>query len=130
PVGRAPAPMLLGDYVRKRLAAIDEATCRRLARPFDPGRASLPDRAELHGQLLESGASASKAAAKAFAMTIGRAHREYFLPGVEAVARWFADDGIIGAQITRTRDVTRGLLAHEGAVLETLVDAACRGGNP
>src|SRR5258706_2804843 len=60
--GRSHAPMLLGDYVRKRLEAIDETTSRRLARPFEPGRASVPDRAEMKAQIVELGAATSPAA--------------------------------------------------------------------
>jgi len=197
----APPPMLRGDYVRKRLEAIDDTMTRRLARPFDPGRASLPDRNEVHAQIVEMGAGASKEAVKAFAVSMGRAHRDWFMvsvgraraeiralreevtedlrqlgakaarleeidaivrgsiddamgrlvdraalaleaafvpafaeavtavdveAGVEAIAPWFADRGVIAMQIARTRDVTRSLLAHEAAVLEALVDSACR----
>ena len=48
---------------------------------------------------------------------------------VAAVEPWFAERGAFGAQLARTRDVTFGLLAREGAILEALVDAACRRGD-
>ncbi len=46
---------------------------------------------------------------------------------VDAMAPWFADGGIIGAQLGRTRDLTLGILAREAQVLEALVESACRG---
>ena len=47
--------------------------------------------------------------------------------GVTAVEAWFADGGIVAAHLARARDLTRGILLREAAVLEALVESACRG---
>jgi hypothetical protein len=76
------APLLLGDYVQKRLGAIDEATSRRLGRPFDGARIRVSDPVQLAAQLLSSDARESPESARAFALTTWRAHREYLLSNI------------------------------------------------
>ena len=73
------APLLLGDYVQKRLEAIQDATNRRLARPFDGTRVRVPDPPQLLARLLSSGAAESRPAARAFATETWSAYRDYFL---------------------------------------------------
>jgi hypothetical protein len=195
----ASPPLLLGDYVRKRLAAIDDAVSRRLARPFDGARVRVADAPHLFAELASSGATESTEGARAFADVTWRGYRDYFLaslwharaevaelreevtsdlrvssplgatleavdaavrgamsgavPGLcerlatameapfvgalvtairalpapleaSAIAPWFAERGVLGAQLARTREVTRALLARDARTLETLVDAA------
>jgi hypothetical protein len=48
---------------------------------------------------------------------------------MSTIAPWFAEGGIVGAHLGRVRSVVRGILAREAAVLEALVDGACRGGD-
>ena len=194
------APLLLGDYVQKRLAAIDDAASRRLARPFDGSRAKVGDPAQLAADVTASGATESSAAARAFAAATWHGYRDYFLASVTraraevaalreevagdlraaspvgarleafdavvhaaldgavpalcgrlaaameapfvgalsaatvglpaivdaaAVSPWFAERAVLGAQLARTSEITRALLAREGRSLAALVHAAC-----
>jgi hypothetical protein len=41
-----------------------------------------------------------------------------------SIEPWFAERGLLGSQITVTRELTRSLLAREGRILVALVDAA------
>ena len=79
------APLLLGDYVQKRLAAIDDATSRRLARPFEGPRIRVPDPAQLAAQIVSDGATESSHSARAFAIATWRTYREYFLSSLSRV---------------------------------------------
>jgi hypothetical protein len=45
-----------------------------------------------------------------------------------AIAPWFAPHAVLGAQLARTGEIVRALLAHEGRSLVLLVDTACNGG--
>ena len=206
----ARAPLLLGDYVRARLASIEETTFRRLARPHDAGRTRLPNAREVLEQIAESDPNGSRAVTKALAASLWRTQREYLVASVArvrfevatlreelasdlralgpvamrleaidatlrtsiddafakllerlafamegafvealttkltaffrdpaaresgaaiaAIGPWFAGDGVFATQLTRTRDVVRGALANESAVLVALVDGACKRG--
>ena len=207
----ARAPLLLGDYVRARLASIEETTFRRLARPHDAGRTRLPNASEVLEQIAESDTQGSRAVTKALAASLWRTQREYLVASVArvrfevatlreevasdlralgpvamrleaidatlrtsiddafakllerlafamegafvealttkltaffrdaaaresgataiaAIAPWFVGDGVFATQLTRTRDVVRGALSNESAVLVALVDGACKRG--
>jgi hypothetical protein len=201
------APLLLGDYVRKRLASIEDATCRRLERPFDGPRNRVADPVRLFAQLVSSEGAKSPDGARVFAVATWQTYRDLLLtsvsraraevaelraevasdlrsasprgaklealdaivrgalndavpglcarlatamdaPFVEAltaatvrltameavdasvVAAWFAPHALLGAQLARTSEIVRALLAHEGRSLVLLVDAVCNGGAP
>ena len=201
------APLLLGDYVRKRLAAIEDANGRRLDRPFEGVRIRVADPLCLFAQLVAAEAAQSPDAARAFAAGTWRTYRDFLLanvvrvraevaelraevasdlrtaspwgaklealdaivrgalsdavpalcerlanameaPFVEAltaaiarlsaseavessvIASWFAPHAVLGAQLTRTSEIVRALLAHDGRSLVALVDAACNEGAP
>jgi hypothetical protein len=197
------APLLLGDYVRQRLAAIEDSTCRRLDRPFEGVRIRVPDPLQTMAQVVASGATASASEGRAFAGAMWRLYRDHLLgcvsraraevaalrdevthdlrdasargarlegldavlrgalndavptlcerlavamevPFVEALAAavarlpetveaaamapWFEERGVLGAQLARTREITRALLRHEARSLATLVEASFDGG--
>jgi len=201
------APLLLGDYVRKRLASIEETTCRRLGRPFDGLRVRVADPPRLFEQLASHNGLSSPEGARAFAIATWRTYRDFLLASViqaraevaelhaevasdlrsasprgaklealdavvrgalndavpalcerlatamepafvealsaatarlretapadsAAIAPWFAPHAVLGAQLARTGDIVRALLAHEGRSLVLLVDTACSGGGP
>ncbi len=44
------------------------------------------------------------------------------------IAPWFGPHQVLGAQLARTGEIVRALLAHEGRSLVLLVDSACNGG--
>ena len=198
------APLLLGDYVRTRLASIDDATRRRLERPFDGLRIRVADPLRLFAQLVSSEGAKSPEAARAFAEATWRTYRDFLLASVmrvraevaelrdevasdlrsasprgaklealdaivrgalndavpalcerltmameapfvealtaatlrltaleavesSAIAPWFAPHAVLGAQLARTGEVVRALLAHDGRSLVMLVDTACQG---
>ncbi len=199
------APFLLGDYVRRRLASIEEATFRHLDRPFEGFRIRVADPLRLFAQLVASDAAKSPEGARSFAVSTWATYREFLLASVararaevaelhgevaadlrsasprgvrlealdgivrgavndavpallerlatametpfvttlteailgltatEAVdsaviAPWFAPHGTLGAQLARTSEIVRALLAHEARWLLVLVDTACNGG--
>jgi hypothetical protein len=76
------APLLLGDYVRTRLASIESAACRRLERPFDGLRVRVADPLRLFAQLVSSDAAKSPEGARAFAAATWRTYRDYLLASV------------------------------------------------
>jgi hypothetical protein len=94
--GRWRAPLLLGDYVRKRLAAVDEAASRRFARPFDGPRVRVSDAAQLADRIMASGATKSPEAARAFAVETWDEYRYHF---VVSVARVRAEVGALRDEI-------------------------------
>ena len=186
-------PLLLGDYVRQRLTAIEEGMVRRLARPFDGARLRVADPAQVRVQLAEG-----REDGRAFAEAIWGTYRDLFLGSVgrvradvaelreevasdlraagergktletvdgvvraalnvsvpdllgrlatamrgafvdalaaaverlpaviddPAIAAWFGERGVLGAQIARTRELTRTFLVRDGQMVQTLVDA-------
>ncbi|HEY2509449.1 MAG TPA: hypothetical protein VGI39_01210 [Polyangiaceae bacterium] len=203
PAEPSPAPLLLSDYVRKRLVTIEASARKRLAKPFEGSRATFASPEEVREWRATHDAAGSPEGARAFAGRVARSLREHLatsiarvraevgalreevildLPGLGAdaarlveldgvlyasigeatpalcerlagalepafvkallvdVARlhegdaeaalngWFAEGGVIALALARVRDVTLTVLAGEGAMVEALVDAACRGG--
>jgi hypothetical protein len=115
----AAAPLfLLGDYVRKRLSAIEDAVNNRLARPFDGARARVASLVPFVAELVSSEATASSAAARAFAESTWRGYRSLLLASL-AHAR---------AEVAELREEVASDLRQaggRGAALEA-IDAAVR----
>jgi len=113
------APLfLLGDYVRKRLVAIEDAVNNRLARPFDNARARVASLVPFVAELVSSEATASSAAARAFAESTWRGYRSLLVSSL-AHAR---------AEVAELREEVASDLRQagpRGATLEA-VDAAVR----
>ena len=118
------APTVLPDYVRKRLAAIEDGAVRRLARPFDGARVRVADPPRLFSELTSSGALASRKGARAFAEDTWAAYRDYLLASVGRVRADVAElRAEIAVDLRHAGGRAMGLEAIDG-VLRAAINAA------
>ena len=81
----APAPLLLSDYVRKRLASIEASARKRLARPFEGTRATFASPEDVREWRATYDAAGSPEGARAFAARVARSLREHLVTSVSRV---------------------------------------------
>jgi hypothetical protein len=123
-------PLLLGDYVQKRLTAIDELTSRRLARPFDGARVRVSSATDLAAELAANGSDA-----RAFVNATWESYRVYLLVNVararaeiaalrDEIGQDLKEASAHGAKLEAVDAVVRGALAADvPSFLERLANA-------